>query len=103
MQVNRQTCQKCGSIDVRNILARQSDKPTIVYVRCAKCQELVASYELNSYYHHGKGIESYLKAQGVRDAASGRQWLSEFKRIQQDAVSGFERALAELAEQQKEV
>ena len=103
MQVNRQTCQKCGSIDVRNILAREGDRPTIVYVRCGKCLELVAYYELQNYYHHGKGIESYLQAQGVASGDSGRQWLAEFQRVQQTALSGYETALKALAEAQKEV
>ena len=103
MQVHRQTCQACGSIDVRNILARETNKPTIVYVRCRKCSELVAYYELSGYYHHGKGIESYLQAQGVSAADSGRAWLAEFNRIQEEALSGYEAALQKLTEENKEV
>ena len=103
MQVNRQNCQACGSIEVRNILVREADQPTIVYVRCGKCAELVARYELNDYYHHGKGIESYLRAHGVVAADSGRQWLAEFKRAQQNAQTGYEEALRLLADEQKEV
>ena len=103
MQVSRQTCQACGSIDVRNLLVRDSDQPTVVYVRCAQCKSLVASYELANYYHHGKGIESYLRGQGVAAADSGRQWLAEFKHIQQRALEGYEAALSQLESQQKEI
>ena len=103
MQVNRQTCQKCGSIDVRNLLARETDRPTIVYVRCAGCLELVACYELSDYYHHHKGIESYLRAHGVSAADSGRMWLADFKQVQQDALSGYEAALEQLDEAGKEI
>ena len=103
MEVHRQRCQKCGSIDVRNILFRNTNQPTVVYVRCGQCKELVASYQLSGYYHHGKGIESYLKGQGVAAADSGRQWLAEFNRVQEDALTGFEEALQELRNQQKDV
>jgi hypothetical protein len=103
MRVDRQTCQKCGSIEVRNILSRKSDRPTIVYVQCAKCFELVAYYELSHYYHHGKGIESYLKAQGVGAADSGRRWLDDFQQIQEVATTGYAEALEQLDQQQKDV
>ena len=103
MQVHRQTCQQCGSIDVRNILVREADRPTEVYVRCGQCGELVAGYQLSNYYHHGKGIESYLREHGVGAADSGRQWLAEFKRVQQHATAGYEAALKQLADDQKEV
>ena len=103
MHVNRQTCQLCGSIDVRNILVREANHPTFVYVRCAKCKELVACYELSNYYHHGKGIESYLRAHGVAAGDSARQWMEEFQRVQEKAVAGYENALEKLAEDHKDV
>ena len=40
MQVNRQTCQQCGSIDVRNIIARDPGSPTVIYVRCGQATSL---------------------------------------------------------------
>ena len=103
MQVNRQTCQACGSIEVRNILARESDQPTAVYVRCAGCGELVAYYELSNYYHHGKGIESYLQAHGVGAGDSGRYWLAEFRQMKDNAVAGFAAVLKQLEEENKPV
>ena len=103
MQVHRQTCQNCKSIEVRNIIVRDTGKPTVVYVRCAACGELVASYELQRYYHHGKGIESYLRGHGVGAADSGRAWLAEFNNVQADALAGFQAALQKLAEEQKQV
>ncbi len=103
MQVNRQTCQRCKSINVRNILRREPNRPTVVYVRCANCLELVAYYELSNYYHHGKGIESYLRAHGMHANDSGRRWLADFKRIQDNAVAGYEEVLEQLTEQNKNV
>lgn len=103
MQVSRQTCQSCGTIDVRNILVREPGQATMVYVRCRQCKSLVASYELSGYYHHGKGIESYLRAHGAAAADSGRQWLDEFQRVQKRAVAGYEAALEQLSAEQKEI
>ena len=103
MQVNRQTCQQCGSIDVRNILVREIQQPTVVYVRCSQCRELVASYELSNYYHHGKGLESYLRAHGVAAADSGRQWLAQFQRAQREALTGYDEALKQLLQEEKEI
>lgn len=103
MQVSRQTCQKCGSIDVRNLVVREAQHPTMVYVRCSHCKELVACYELSNYYHHGKGIEAYLRAHGVAAADSGRQWLAEFTRVQEDALTGYQAALKQLTDNHKSV
>jgi hypothetical protein len=103
MQVHRQTCQQCGSIDVRNIIAREAGRATTIYVRCTECRELVASYQLADYYHHGKGIESYLRNHGVGAGDSGRQWLAEFDQIKHKAIEEFEEVLRVLAEQNKEV
>ncbi len=102
MDVKRQTCQACHSIDVRNIIVRTNGRQ-IIYVRCAKCKELVARYDLKNYYHHGKGIESYLRAKGARGNDSGRTWLEDFKRSQERAEKGYEAALKFLEEHQKEV
>jgi hypothetical protein len=103
IEVHRQTCQKCHSIDVRDIIVREPGKPMLIYVRCAKCGELVASYELHRYYHHGKGIESYLRAHGGGAADSGRAWLADFKKLQTDAIAGFQAALAKLQQENKEI
>lgn len=103
MQVHRQTCQNCQSIDVRNIIVRDSGKPTVVYVRCAGCGELVAYYELQRYYHHGKGVESYLRGHGVGATDSARAWLAEFSKVQEAALSGFQAAMQKLAEEHKPV
>jgi RNase P subunit RPR2 len=103
MEVHRQTCQKCGSIDVRNILAREPDIPMTIYVRCAKCGELVARYKLREYYHHGKGIDSFLRSQAAQLAESGRHVLGEFRRTQKESVQGYEMVLKELEKEGKEV
>lgn len=102
MDVKRQTCQSCFSIDVRNIIVREGDRQ-MIFVRCAKCKELVARYELKDYYHHGKGIESYLRSHRVTQGESGREWLEAFNRSQNEAVTGYAAALNALDEQQKEV
>lgn len=103
MNVKRQTCQSCQSIDVRNLIVRGDDGQQVIFVRCAKCKELVARYELKDYYHHGKGIESYLRAHGRHNSESGREWMRAFEESQQRAVIGYEEALALLSEHQKDV
>ena len=103
MEINRQTCQSCGSIDVRNIIARESDLPMTIYVRCAKCGELVARYKLREYYHHGKDVDSFLRSQAAAIAESGRNVLGEFRRTQKESVEGYEVVLKELEKEGKEV
>jgi hypothetical protein len=102
MDVKRQTCQLCHSIDVRNIIVRDGGRQ-FIYVRCAKCKELVARYELKDYYHHGKGIESYLRAHGVKASDSGREWLNQFQQSQDEALAGYHAALEALEELHKDV
>ncbi|HBE66665.1 MAG TPA: hypothetical protein DDW52_00820 [Planctomycetaceae bacterium] len=103
IEVHRQRCQACSSMELRDIIVREVGKPMAIYVRCAKCGELVAFYELQRYYHHGKGIESFLRAHGVGAADSGRAWLDDFKRVQKRALEGFERALERLRRENKDV
>ncbi len=103
MEVHRQQCQKCGSINVRNILVRELDLPTTIYVRCAECMELVARYKLREYYHHRKGIESFLKSQGAAEVESGREMLDEFNRIETDSIAGYTEALQYLETHDKPV
>jgi hypothetical protein len=64
MEVHRQTCQKCGCIEMVNILGRAVGESDKVYVQCNNCKELVARYIIaqGGYYHHGRGFESYLQS-----------------------------------------
>ena len=103
MEIHRQRCQHCDSIDLRNIIVRETGQRTLIYARCSKCLELVARYELEAYYHHGKGLESYLRAQGAKSTDSGRRWLADFKRMQEKAVEGYDAALEQLAKEQKQI
>ncbi len=102
MDVKRQTCQACRSIDVRNVIVRDG-KEQIIFVRCSNCKELVARYQLKDYYHHGKGIESYLRAHGVAGGDSARAWLDAFKKSQEQAIADFEESLELLKAANKEV
>ncbi len=103
MEVHRQTCQSCHSRRHRNILVREPGAPTVVYVRCANCGELVARYALSEYYHHGKGLDSYLRSQGSSASESGRDVLETFRKKQEEALEGYLRALDRLQEQGKEI
>jgi hypothetical protein len=84
--------------DMRNIVVREAGAPTTIYVRCLGCGELVARYRLSEYYHHGKGIESYLRSLGSAAGESGRDYLTEFHRIKAETEQGYEEALRQLAE-----
>ena len=103
MEIHRQQCQQCGSRDVRNILVRDTDAPMTIYVRCLGCGMLVARYKLSEYYHHGKGIESFLRSLGAAAGESGRDYLAEFNRIQRDAVEGFAEVRRRMTEAGKDV
>ncbi|MEM9825404.1 MAG: hypothetical protein AAF958_02385 [Planctomycetota bacterium] len=103
MDVKRQTCQSCGSIDVRNLIVRGEHGEQVIFVRCAKCKELVARYELKDYYHHGKGIESYLRAHGRHNSGSANEWMKAFEASQEQAKVGYEEALQYLAKRKKDV
>ncbi len=103
MDIHRQQCQACRSIDLRNILVRETGRPEAVYVRCIACGELVARYELSAYYHHGKGIESWLRSRGIASAESGRDTIAEFEVVQKAAVGGYQLVLAKLEEMGKPV
>lgn len=92
MEVVLQKCQECGSEKVRNMLVREPGRAQMVYVRCAGCGALVARYRLSDYYHHGKGIESFLKSAGSSMEESGRDALADFSRVRDEAVEGFEQA-----------
>lgn len=101
MEVHIQRCQKCQSTAVTNLLVRESGEPQTVYVKCVSCGELVARYRLREYFHHGKGIESWLRSQGSAAPESGRDFLGEFERVKTAASEGFVAANATLEEQQR--
>jgi RNase P subunit RPR2 len=103
MDIHRQQCQACQSFDMRNILVRETGRPPAVFVRCVACGKLVARYELGNYYHHGKGIESWLRSRGIASVESGRDTLAEFEEIQRAAVEGYKQVLAKLEEMGKAV
>lgn len=103
MEIHRQQCQQCGSRELRNILVREVGAPMTVYVRCLGCKELVARYRLSEYYHHGKGVDSFLQSLGSGAGESGRDYLGEFSRIQDESMEGYEEVLRRLTEQGKDV
>ncbi len=92
MEVHLQTCQACGCNKLENLILREPESPQVVLARCSECGKLVARYELSDYYHHGKDIESYLRAQGNLALDSGRTWLAKFERVKKNALESFERA-----------
>jgi hypothetical protein len=101
MEVHIQRCEKCQSTAVTNLLVRESGQPQTVYVKCVSCGEFVARYRLSEYYHHGEGIESWLRSQGSAAPESGRDFLGEFERVKTAANEGFAAANARLEEQQQ--
>ncbi|MGB0679925.1 MAG: hypothetical protein ACPGUV_09720 [Polyangiales bacterium] len=103
MEVHRQRCQACQSIDLRNIIAREAGSPDTIYVRCARCQALVARYRLSGYYHHGKGLDSFLRSQGSRSRESGRGLLKDFERAREESLQGYDEVLHVLTDTQREV
>jgi hypothetical protein len=87
---------------MRNILVRIPGEPQKVYVQCIDCREFVALYTLSDYYHHGKGIESYLRFHGSGDAESGRESLADFKEAEETAIEGFDKVAEQLNKEGKD-
>ncbi len=97
MEVHRQRCQNCGSLDQRNLILRAEGRPITVFVRCTQCGSLVARYQLSDYYHHGKSYESWLRGRFLgRAEESGRDLRHSFEETQEEAVAELEEVLAEL-------
>ena len=101
MEIHRQHCQNCQSVQMRNILVREPGRSPVVYARCAECEQLVACYTLEDYYHHGKGIESYLRSHGGAAAESGRGIMRDFKEAEERAIAGYEAAVEHLRQEGK--
>jgi RNase P subunit RPR2 len=97
MEVRRQTCQACGSRELRNFVVRGEELGQAVFVQCVRCEAMVARYVLSQYYHHGKGFESFLRASRWSSAESGRLTLDEFNRVQEEAEEQFVEVLAAVA------
>ena len=103
METHRQQCQACRSTQMRNIMVRQPGHSMVIYARCVDCGGLVARYALEDYYHHGKGIESYLRSHGGSACESGRGIMRDFGETEEAALEGFEAALENLRQKGKEI
>lgn len=101
MDLHRQRCQACQSLDLHCLLRRDEAHPLTVYVRCAKCDELVARYKVEEYYHHGKGIESWLKAMRPGALESGRNIRLDFEKARDESVAEYADVVEELGAQGK--
>ncbi|MDH5541553.1 MAG: hypothetical protein OEY64_01175 [Nitrospinota bacterium] len=104
MEIHRQTCQKCGSREMRNLLARAVGESDKVFVQCVKCGELVARYTIGQggYYHHGKGYESYLRSLNRGgDYESTRDMNNAFNTIVESCEKEFAEILKHLEEKER--
>lgn len=104
MEVHRQTCQNCGSRNMRNILAREPGEPDKVFVQCRYCKELVARYMIGQggYYHHGKGFESYIRGLSRGgEIMSGKNVKNEFDTMKTKCLAAFEKVLEALKKENK--
>ena len=106
MEIHIQKCQKCQSIQLKNILFREPGEPDKVYVQCHNCDEFVASYVISplGYYHHGKGYESFLR--GVHRSGgfmSGRRIKRLFLERKEGELENFEEVLEILEEKDRNV
>lgn len=86
---------------MNNLIRRKEGEAQTIFVRCARCHELVAVYQLQDYYHHGKGYESWVGSR--RPSESARDLRELFERAQDEALVGFAEVLEELAKQGKSI
>lgn len=105
MDIHRQTCQKCGSRNMRNLIAREEGQSDKVYVQCLDCKEFVARYVIArlGYYHHGKGFESFLKSLnrgGQFD--SGKDVKALFEEVKESCEREFAEVLKKMEEMGKD-
>ncbi len=104
MEIHRQTCQSCGSKNMRNVLVREPGEPDKVFVQCRYCKELVAQYMIGQggYYHHGKGFESYIRGLSRSgEGMSGKNVKNEFEDIKTKVLKKFKEVLQALKEADK--
>jgi len=105
MEVHRQTCQLCGSHQLRNILARDPGEPDKVFVQCAECHELVARYVISpgGYYHAHKGFESFIRGLSRSgEMMSGKGLAEEFKAMEEKCNQYYSSVQEHLAQEHKE-
>ena len=106
MEIHRQTCQFCGSRNLKNILVREPGEQDKVFVQCRGCRKMVARYIIShgGYYHHGKGFESYLKGltRGSGELMSGKNIKKDFETIKTKALGIFDRVVKWLQENGKD-
>jgi len=95
MEVHRQTCQQCGAREQSNLILREPGKSHVVIAVCARCEQLVARYELKSYYHHGKGFEAWLRHVAV-STESSLDLQDAFATLRDTALDELQRARAQV-------
>ena len=103
MEVHPQRCPSCGSLQHNALLLREPGRPDRVYLRCARCARLVARYALSASYHHGKGLDSYLRGLDEMTTESGREALDDYRAVQEEAEEEYARVLEELEREGKEL
>ena len=99
MELHIQTCQFCGSKEVRNLLARKDGEEDKVYVQCTQCKALVARYIIGhrGYYHHGKGFESYLRGLNRGgEVISPKDLREAFQKVEEYCLDEFEKITSQL-------
>jgi len=105
MDVHRQTCQNCGSRNLKNLLVRDPGESDKVFVQCHDCKELVARYIVShdGYYHHGKGFESYIRGltRGSGELMSGKNIKKEFETAKNKCLGIFDNVLQWLIDHNK--
>ncbi|MEM8883139.1 MAG: hypothetical protein AAGD14_03630 [Planctomycetota bacterium] len=103
MEIRRQRCQKCQSLDLHNIIERKPGQRTLVFVKCARCDDLVARYELSGYYHHGRGLESWIRAGGRIPEESGRDTNKWFRDYEEKVMAQYKEVVDYLRAKGKEI
>ncbi len=104
MEIHRQTCQLCGSKQMRDLIVREPGEPDKVFVQCDQCKEMVARYVIapNGYFHAHKNFESYLR--GIHrggDVMSGRSIQAEYEKTQEICENRFRELKEKLKEMEK--
>ena len=98
-------CPHCSEDRLLGVIAREPDAAPTIFLGCAACKGLVASFRLDQGFLNQRAMESVVSALGTNIFESGREVTEAINRLSADAVERYNAALAELdrlAKEQKE-
>ncbi len=89
-------CPHCSEEKLLGVIAREPDAVPTVFLGCAACKGLVASFRLDQGFLNKRAMESVVSALGTNIFESGREVAEAIEKLSADAVERYNAALLEL-------